>query len=92
MEVPQLESNQIGSAAASLCHSNTRSELHLQLMLQRQHWILNPLSKARDPAHILMDTSWVLNQLNHNGNSLDGFLLMGEYVGLCSILPRSVRL
>ena len=26
-----------------------------------QHWILNPLSKARERTHILMDTIWVLN-------------------------------
>ena len=24
-----------------------------------QHWILNPLSEARDQTHILMDTGWV---------------------------------
>ena len=24
-----------------------------------QHWILNPLSKASDRTHALMDTSWV---------------------------------
>ena len=24
-----------------------------------QHWILNPLSKARDRTHILLDTSWI---------------------------------
>ena len=34
-----------------------------------QHQILNPLSEARDGNHILMDTSWVLNPLSHNGNS-----------------------
>jgi len=34
-----------------------------------QHWILNPLSKARDWTCIIMDTSQVLNQLNHNRNS-----------------------
>ena len=36
----------------------------------RQHQILNPLSKARDQTHILMDTGQVLNPVNHNGNSL----------------------
>ena len=34
-----------------------------------QHRILNPLSEARDWTLILMDTSWVLNLLMHNGNS-----------------------
>ena len=35
----------------------------------QQHRILNPLSETRDQTHILMDTSLVLNLLNHNGNS-----------------------
>ena len=35
----------------------------------QQHQILNPLSKARDQTHILMDTSQVCNHLSHNGNS-----------------------
>ena len=34
-----------------------------------QFHIFNPLSKARDRTRILMDTSQVLNPLNHNGNS-----------------------
>ena len=34
-----------------------------------QHWILNPLSKARDQTHILIDTSQVHNLLSHRGNS-----------------------
>ena len=35
----------------------------------RQHWILNPLSDARDRACILVDTNQVLNTLSQNGNS-----------------------
>ena len=31
--------------------------------------IPNPLSKGRDPTHILMDTSCVCNLLSHNSNS-----------------------
>ena len=42
------------------------SDLHNSL---RHHWILNPLSKARDRTLNLMDTSWVLNPLSYNGNS-----------------------
>ena len=34
----------------------------------RQHWILNPLSKARDRTGIFMDASQVLNLLSHNRN------------------------
>ena len=35
----------------------------------RPHWILNPLSEARDPTHILLDNSWVLCPLSHSKNS-----------------------
>ena len=34
-----------------------------------QHWILNPMSEARDWTHLLMDTSWAHNPLSHNENS-----------------------
>ena len=37
----------IGAIAADLYHSS------------QQHWILNPLSEARDPTCVLMDTSQV---------------------------------
>ena len=39
-----------------------------------QCWILNPLSEARDPTRIFMDTSWVCNLLSHNGNSPTTFI------------------
>ena len=39
-----------------------------------QRWVLNPPSKGRDWAHILMYTSQVLNPLSHNRNSLPPFL------------------
>ena len=38
-----------------------------------QHQILNPRSEARDRTDILMDPSWILNLLNHNGNSRETF-------------------
>ena len=48
----------------------------------RQHRIFNALSEARDPTCIFMDTSWVLNPLNHNGNSLTSlFYLTGGDLG-----------
>ena len=41
-------------------------DLHCSLW---QCQILNPLSEARNQTLILMNTSWVLNPLSHNGNS-----------------------
>ena len=63
---------QIRAVAARLYHShgNVRSEPWLgptPQLVERQ--ILNPLSEARDRAHILMDTTWVCNPLSHKGNS-----------------------
>ena len=34
----------------------------------RQSWILNTLREARNPMQIFMDTSWLLNPLDHNRN------------------------
>ena len=50
----------IAAAAAGLYHSHSNAgfEMHLQLHHSLQQcWILNPLSKARDLIHVLMDTS-----------------------------------
>ena len=42
-------------------------------VLYVQCQILNPLSKARDQSHILMDASWVFNLLSHNRSSSHSF-------------------
>ena len=47
----------------------------------RHHWILNPLIKARDQTHALVDTSHVCNLLSHNGNSPEGDFQL-KYRGL----------
>ena len=68
------------AAAAGLCygHSNAGSEPCMQTTPQlTSHWILNPLSKARDRTHILMGTSWVCNLLGHNRNSSHAILMWG---------------
>ena len=38
-----------------------------------QHWILNPLSRARDQTQVLMDTSQVGNPMSHSGNAKINF-------------------
>ena len=44
-------------ASLSHSHSKARSEPRLgPTHSSQKHWILNPLSKARDGTHILMDT------------------------------------
>ena len=52
---------QIRAVAASLCqsHSNARSELHQWPMLQLLNKMFNPLCRARDRTHILVNTSQV---------------------------------
>lgn len=63
MDIPRLDRGHWIRAAATHLHhskSNTRSNLHLQPTPQ-QRWILNPLSEARDPTCIFMDTGQVHN-------------------------------
>ena len=45
----------VPSHVCNLCHSSWQC--------------LNPLSETRDQTHLLMDTSQILNPLNHDGNS-----------------------
>ena len=41
----------------------------------RQHWLLNPLSKARDQTCLLMDTSQMF-PLSRDGNAINPFLML----------------
>ena len=57
----------------------------------------NPLSEAKDQTCILMDTSWILNQLSHNGNLLI-FLFIVYFIFYCILIlvflglhPRHVK-
>ena len=70
VEVPRLGVKselqlQVYTTATATPDPSCICNLHHSL---QQHWILNPLSKARDGTHILMDTSPGLNPLSHNGN------------------------
>ena len=63
---------QIGATTAVLCHSHSHARSECVCELHRsswQHWILNPLSGARDQIGILMNISCILNLLSQNGNS-----------------------
>ena len=63
---------QIGPTAASLYTATAKwdpSHNHDLYQSSWQHWILNPLSEARDQTRVLMDTSQVLNPLSRDGNS-----------------------
>ena len=41
-----------------------------------QHWVLNPLSLARDRTHILMDTNRVCNPLSHKNSIISNSLII----------------
>ena len=62
-----------GAAVARLCHSHSNTKIWAKSATYATHGnarsLLNPLSETRDWSHILMDISWVLNLLSHNGNS-----------------------
>ena len=69
MEVPRLGVDselQLPASATAMPDPSHVCNLHHGSW---QHWILDPLSEARDQTCILMDTGWVLNPMSHNGNS-----------------------
>ena len=69
MEIPRLGVKlelQLPATTTARLDPSCSCDLHHSSWQRR---ILKPLSKAKDQSHILMDTSWVPNPLNHNGNS-----------------------
>ena len=69
MEVPRLGvESELQLPAIATATSDPSHICDLQCS-SWQHRILNPLSEARDQTHVLMDSSWALNPLSHNGNS-----------------------
>ena len=78
MDVPrprvELELEMLASDTAA-AKTDPRHICDLCRSLQQRH-ILNPLSEARDRTCILIETSWVLNLLSHNGNSSISYFLI----------------
>ena len=71
MEVPRLgvESElQLSAYATATAMQDPNHNCSLCCSLG-QCRVLNPAREARDWTCILMDTSWILNPLSHNGNS-----------------------
>ena len=71
MEVPRLRSKselQLLAYTTATATPDPNPICNLCWSLQ-QRQILNLPSEARDRSSILMDTSWVLNPLSHNGSS-----------------------
>ena len=71
MEVPRLESeSELQLPAYAIATAMPDPSCLCDLPHRSwQCWIFNPLSKARDWTHILMDTNQVCNLLGHNRNS-----------------------
>ena len=69
MEVPWLGAEMELQLPAYATVTETQDPSHVCDLYHslRQCQILNPLSKAKDRIHILVDTNWVLNLLSPNG-------------------------
>ena len=83
MEVPRLrvQSEQQLPAYATATARQELSRICDLHCSSQQCRILNPLSEARDQTHILMDTSRVLNPLNHKGK-LEGIWFLNSAIFL----------
>ena len=80
MEMPRLGSKSelqllVYTTATAMPDPNCICDLHHS---SKQHWILNPLSDARDRNHVLTDISQVLKPLSHDGNSRKYFQLQDK--------------
>ena len=62
----------VGTVVTGLCHSHSTRDPSRVCDLHHSSWqhrILNPVSKAREWTHILMDASRIRQPLSHDGNS-----------------------
>ena len=71
MEIPRLGVQWSCSPPAYATATEIQDLSHIRDLphSSRQYQILNPLRKARDQTHILMDASGVHKQLSHDRNS-----------------------
>ena len=75
MEFSKLRVEEELQLPAHATATATRDPSHICDLACSSCWILNPLSEARDPTYILMDTSHTLNPWSHNAISDLGITL-----------------
>ena len=82
MEVPRLGVKLELQLPAYIAATATRDPSHVCDLHHRswQHWILNSLSKARDPTYYLMDTSWFCYPWATKGAPVLGSLKLWDVV------------
>ena len=70
MHLQHMEVSRLGLESEIQLPATATATCICDLHHSSQHWILNPLSEARDRAHILMDISWVRNHRAATGTPL----------------------